>query len=62
MDKANKMINDFIVNDICWCMDSDRCKNKECFRHMSNMPTGGVFTASHLMWTNLCPLRRESEV
>lgn len=48
--------------DICWCADSDRCKNTKCFRHWSNKPIDErIFTCSKLMGTELCELRKESE-
>ena len=49
-------------DDICWCADSQNCKNDECFRHMNNRTVRqGIFTMSHLMWTDLCPLKEETE-
>lgn len=58
----NKEMMDFINDDICWCADSHECKNDDCFRHMLNRTQRtGVFTMSHLKYTELCPLRKESE-
>ena len=57
-------------DDICWCADSDKCKNKECFRHFDNFddfynrthtPRERIFTMGHLMWTEYCELTKESE-
>lgn len=52
--------------DICWCADSDRCKNYECFRHMAHQPIrkdGGpfIFTCGCLMGTDVCPLTEKGE-
>ena len=48
--------------DICWCGDSYRCKNTECFRHFDNKPDSeGIFTCSCLMWTEACPMYNETE-
>ena len=58
-------MNDFrewLKDDICWCADSHECKNDDCFRHMNNRASRvGIFTMSHLMWTELCPMKKESE-
>ena len=52
----------FNESDICWCADSDRCKNTECFRHWDNKPVDEyVFTCSRLMGTELCQLAQEGE-
>lgn len=52
-------------DDICWCADSDRCKNTECFRHMSNRRSAvagpDIFTCACLMSTEICPLTEEGE-
>ena len=52
-------------DDICWCADSDRCKNKNCFRHMSNRRhyTEGpdIFTCAKLMGTDICPLDEDTK-
>lgn len=48
----------FWDNDICWCADSDKCKIKECFRHLSNKPVvkgTDIFTMSHLFGSEMCP-------
>ena len=43
-------------SDQCWCMDSERCTNTECFRHMTHKSDEErIFTCSHLMWTEYCP-------
>ena len=48
--------------DICWCADSDRCTNTECFRHLSNKSDEErIFTMSYLMWTDICPKSKEGE-
>ena len=49
-------------SDICWCADSDRCKNTECFRHWSHKPADErIFTCGKLMGTEYCELTKESE-
>ena len=51
-------------DDICWCGDSDRCTNTECFRHLSNRRKSegiDIFTMALLMGTEVCPLTKESE-
>ena len=49
-------------DDICWCADSRDCKNDDCFRHMLNrVSRSGIFTMSHLKYTELCPLIDETE-
>ena len=51
-------------NDICWCGDSDKCTNYECFRHLDNMKDityPCIFTCSNLMGTEVCPLTNEGE-
>lgn len=51
-------------DDICWCADSERCTNYECFRHLDNMKDKEypcIFTCSNLMGTEICPLSEESE-
>lgn len=48
--------------DICWCADSHRCTNTECFRHFDNRPNEpGIYTCASLMWTDICPLHNETE-
>ena len=48
--------------DICWCGDSYRCKNTECFRHFNNRPDDErIFTCACLMWTEACPMHNETE-
>ena len=48
--------------DICWCADSYKCTNTECFRHNSNRPSDErIFTCSSLMWTKACPMYNETE-
>lgn len=51
--------------DICFCADSDRCKNTECFRHLSHhrKPEVGpdIFTCGKLMGTEYCELTKEGE-
>ena len=55
-------VREFIKDDICWCADSHNCKHDDCFRHMNNRTSRtGIFTISHLMWTELCPMKKESE-
>ena len=55
----------YFDDDICFCADSDKCKMTKCFRHMSHhkRPTSGpdIFTCSHLMGTDVCPLTKEGE-
>ena len=46
-------------DDICWCFDSDRCDNTDCFRHMNNRKTAGIFTGSALMGTEYCENNKE---
>ena len=51
-------------DDICWCADSERCTNYECFRHLDNMKDKTypcIFTCSNLMGTEICPLTNEGE-
>ena len=48
--------------DICWCMDSERCTNTECFRHMDNKSDSEkIFTCSYLMGTEYCPMSEKGE-
>ena len=52
--------------DICWCADSDKCKNYECFRHMAHRPVrmdgcADIFTCGRLMGTEYCELTKEGE-
>ena len=56
------MVGIFWDSDICWCADSDRCINIECFRHLCNKnDEERVFTCGVLMGTEYCPLIVESE-
>ena len=49
-------------SDICWCADSIRCENTECFRHLSNKnDEERIFTCGSLMGTEYCPMHKESE-
>ena len=50
-------------SDICWCADStDKCLNTECFRHLCNKSDEErIFTCSHLMGTEYCPMSEEGE-
>lgn len=49
-------------SDICWCADSIRCTNTECFRHLTNKDDNErIFTCSALMGTEYCELTKESE-
>ena len=49
-------------SDICWCADSDRCMNTDCFRHWSNKnDEERIFTCGKLMGTEYCPLTKEGE-
>lgn len=49
-------------SDICWCADSDRCMNTDCFRHLSNKnDEERIFTCGKLMGTEYCPLTKEGE-
>ena len=52
----------FFEDDICWCSDSDRCDNTNCFRHMNNRKTAGIFTAGSLMGTEYCENNKESKM
>ena len=52
----------FFEDDICWCSDSDKCNNTNCFRHMSNRKTAGIFTTGSLMGTEYCENYKESKV
>ena len=46
----------FFDSDICWCGNSDTCKQTDCFRHLSNKDTEEkIFTCANLMWTEICP-------
>ena len=50
-------------DDICWCADStDKCLNTECFRHLANKSDETrIFTCSHLIGTEYCPMSKEGE-
>ena len=49
-------------SDICWCADSIRCENTECFRHLCNKSDEErIFTCSHLIGSEYCPMHKESE-
>ena len=49
-------------SDICWCSDSVRCENTECFRHLINKNDGErIFTCGSLMGTEYCPRHKEGE-
>lgn len=49
-------------SDICWCSDSVRCENTECFRHLTNKNDGErIFTCGSLMGTKYCPRHKEGE-
>lgn len=51
----------YLDDDICFCADSDRCTNTECFRHLTHKNEPGIFTCSHLMDTEYCPMNKEGE-
>ena len=52
----------FDNSDICWCSDSVRCENTECFRHLTNKNDGErIFTCGSLMGTEYCPRHKEGE-
>lgn len=52
----------FDNSDICWCSDSVRCENTECFRHLTNKNDGErIFTCGSLMGTEYCPMSEEGE-
>ena len=62
IDKERVMNMWFDEYDICWCADSDRCTNTECFRHLTNKDDSErIFTCSALMGTEYCELTKESE-
>lgn len=43
-------------SDICWCMDSERCLNTSCFRHLTHKSDEEkIFTCGKLMYTEYCP-------
>ena len=49
-------------NDICWCADSNRCENTECFRHLTNKnDEERIFTCGNLMGSEYCPMNKEGE-
>jgi len=54
----NKNWQSWIEDDICWCGNSDECDYIDCYRHTSNMPGAGIYTMSHLMNTEYCPLKK----
>lgn len=49
----------WLSDDICWCMDSDHCKRKDCFRHFSNRIETGPCTMANLENTMDCPFYEE---
>ena len=56
------MNRDWIYNDICWCMDSERCTRTECFRHMTHKnDEERIFTCANLMGTEYCEMYEEGE-
>lgn len=50
-------------SDICWCADStDKCQNTDCFRHLCNKSDEErIFTCSHLIGSEYCPMSKEGE-
>ena len=50
-------------SDICWCADStDKCLNTDCFRHLCNKSDEErIFTCSHLIDSEYCPMSKEGE-
>lgn len=49
-------------SDICWCADSNRCTNTECFRHLANKnDEEKIFTCGALMDTEYCPMSEKGE-
>ena len=43
-------------SDICWCMDSGRCINTSCFRHLTHKSDEEkILTCGKLMYTEYCP-------
>ena len=53
----------FFDDDICWCADSEKCSNTDCFRHMSNRKeVAGIFTTSHLADTEYCVEYKEKNM
>lgn len=51
----------WILDDICWCLDSNHCEHKDCFRHLSNRKATGMCTMAELENTMDCP-HYEAEV
>ena len=48
----------FIHNDITWCADSCKCKNRDCYRHIANriIEEGpNIYTAASFNGTEYCP-------
>ena len=49
-------------DDICWCGNSDSCKNTDCFRHLDNRKVKeGIYTIALLKDTEFCPLNERKE-
>lgn len=49
-------------DDICWCGNSDSCKNIDCFRHLDNRKVKeGIYTIGLLKDTEFCPLNEREE-
>ena len=46
--------------DMCWCVDGDKCGQKDCFRNIDNKPVSKereIFTAGSLYNTHDCEMR-----
>lgn len=53
----------FFDSDICWCGNSNICKQTDCFRHLSNKNgEEKIFTCANLMWTEICPYFGNAEM
>ena len=49
----------WIKSDICWCMTMN-CPHTDCFRHISNLPSGIMqYSAALLKETDSCPYRED---
>lgn len=49
---------DWMLDDICWCADSERCDITKCFRHFNNrrpQPAPDICTMALFQGTPDCP-------
>ena len=52
----------FFENDICWCANRNKCDNIDCFRHISNRKSAGIFITGLLMGTEYCENNKENNM